>query len=61
MTVEIHWVPRNLGVKGNEIDVKGNKKADETAKEAIERAVMRKCPKRFESLANFRRTISQRK
>lgn len=41
--------------------VKGNEKADETAKEAAERLATRMYPERFTSLTNVERTITKYK
>lgn len=42
------------------IDVEGNKKADEAAKETAKKAGIGRCPKTFASLARVQRKLSER-
>lgn len=52
--VKVQWV---LGY----MDIKGNERSDEMAKDATERPGIRRCPEQFTSLAHLRRTITEQK
>lgn len=54
MEVEIDKVPGHMNIEGN-------KKADEAAKKAMEKAGTRRYPERFTSLPHMGRMISERK
>lgn len=54
VTVEIHWVLGQIGVKGN-------KRTNGVAKEVVEKAGTQRCPERFAALAHVGHTISERK